>query len=437
MSAISRQAVVVIHGMGEQRPMETLRSFVDGVHARLIADDPNEATAIVRSKPDSIGDIYETVRLSMSKAKGGSRPRTDFYEFYWAHNMRGTQFKHMFIWLRKVVFRRVSQVPAHLKKLWYTIWGLMILSALTGYFIYPAVVHVKVNPVISAALAALFPLALPMLISTVRVNFLNYLGDVARYFTPFPDNISERSNIRRQGIQFLKKLHDIQTQEKVDRIIVVAHSLGAVVAYDLLRLLWTEHNTVYDHTINKDQPAMKVMDDYANGKPGLTNTNLQVFQDAQFELWKEQQSIGNKWLISDFITLGAAVNSVDYFMVTNQKIDKMIVERELPVCPPALDSLDQRICYKSYPPYGYNGSYVQVDLLNHGALFAVVRWTNIFYSSDFVGGPMQRVFGKGIKDVKVPRNSLWCYPGGHNAYWDKADKNNALTQIVEAMKLSQ
>ena len=66
----------------------------------------------------------------------------------------------------------------------------------------------------------------------------------------------------------------------------------------------------------------------------------------------------------------------------------------------------------------------------------MTRWTNIFYTSDFVGGPMQRIFGPGVRDIAVKRKSLWCYPGGHTDYWTGGKNNEALKAIVEALKLS-
>lgn len=65
MRKIERQAVVIIHGMGEQRPTSTLRDFVEGVKWQMERSDPKENNSKVRSKPDSVGDIYETVRFSL------------------------------------------------------------------------------------------------------------------------------------------------------------------------------------------------------------------------------------------------------------------------------------------------------------------------------------------------------------------------------------
>ena len=57
-----RQAVVIIHGIGEQRPMETLRAFVAGA----LGVDRDALKEFVFSKPDRIDDTLELRRLSVS-----------------------------------------------------------------------------------------------------------------------------------------------------------------------------------------------------------------------------------------------------------------------------------------------------------------------------------------------------------------------------------
>lgn len=270
--------------------------------------------------------------------------------------------------------------------------------------------------------------------SFVKSSFLNSLGDVARYLTPEPDNIAERNNIRQQGITFLKKLHELNNRSKPDRIIVVAHSLGTVVAYDLLRLLWTDYNEIYTKAPTGKQPLLDVVDGFAKA-PSTIAANSDVFAQAQYQCWEEAQTLGNPWLITDFITVGAALNAIDYFMVSHVPTAKLIEERELPVCPPELDSKDQSIYYRGHIEKTGAKRRPGVNVLNHGAMFGMTRWANIYFSSDFVGGSMQRVFGKGVKDLVVKRKSAWFYPGGHTHYWDTKDKDNALREIVEAMKL--
>lgn len=149
-----------------------------------------------------------------------------------------------------------------------------------------------------------------MIATIVKKYFLNYAGDAARYFTPEPDNIGERSHIRQQGIAFLEKLNQIGTQTKVDRIIIVAHSLGSVIAYDLMRLLWSEYNKVLNPKLDFSQIKLKALDSFE-----LENTraSLKGFRELQFETWKEQRLNGNPWLISDFITLGGALHAARLF----------------------------------------------------------------------------------------------------------------------------
>ena len=82
-----RQAVVIIHGIGEQRPMDTLWGFVSGVWSKRLA----------HSKPDRISPTLELRRLSVPSVSAEWRPgqpvSTDFYELYWAHLMSGTSWK--------------------------------------------------------------------------------------------------------------------------------------------------------------------------------------------------------------------------------------------------------------------------------------------------------------------------------------------------------
>jgi hypothetical protein len=64
----------------------------------------------------------------------------------------------------------------------------------------------------------------------------------------------------------------------------------------------------------------------------------------------------------------------------------------------------------------------------------VTRWTNIYYSSDFVGGPMIPSFGFGIKDIEVSRKFIPFYPAGHTDYWNK-DSDTASAAITNALHL--
>lgn len=424
---MGRQAVIIIHGMGEQRPMDTLRSFVDSLKNHLGKNDITERNTNIWSKPDGIAEIYETRRLTLSGTH--NRPITDFYEFYWAHNMRDTKFINFSTWIFKLLFSRRTIIPLRLLPIWKAIWIFLILSGLVASVVLLLVGFDKRSVYWKAI--AFVPPFFTLITLFVQSKILSSVGDAGRYFTPSPGNIGERSKIRQQGITFLKKIQNRTDGEKYDRVILVAHSLGGVIAYDLLKLLWSEYHDTYDKVEDVDQDALMEIEKYSKGNMEIEDINL--FQDVQFQCWQQQKIIGNKWLISDFITIGCPLCYADYLILNSLSFDELKIQREFPTSPPLPDPVRKEIQYPSNVYQTEKGKRT-IRLLHHAALFAVTRWTNIYFSSDFIGGPMQRLFGKGVKDVELPRNSLRTYPGGHTNYWD-INNEESLKKIADALHL--
>lgn len=201
-----------------------------------------------------------------------------------------------------------------------------------------------------------------------------------------------------------------------------------------MRLLWTEYNEKYSIP-GKQQPLAKIVDEFAKN-PDSIDFNQNNFFSAQFAYWDEAQALGNPWKITDFITLGAALNAVDYLMVNEVPVEKLIFQRELPTCPPEVDEEENTIFYRKQFQVEGKINRKGIDVPHHGAMFSMIRWTNIYYKSDFVGGPMQRLFGKGVRDIEIPHKSLWFYPGGHTSYWNGKIGNQAIKEIVNALNLN-
>lgn len=125
MSANGRKtAIIMIHGIGEQRPMDTLRSFADAV---LSTTPPPAGKPSYWSKPDMISGSFELRRLNAYTAT--RQPSIDFYEFYWAHLMEGTSIGHAVEWLNNLLLRWPGQVPAKLRRLWALAWIILTLAA--------------------------------------------------------------------------------------------------------------------------------------------------------------------------------------------------------------------------------------------------------------------------------------------------------------------
>jgi hypothetical protein len=112
------QAVVVIHGMGEQRPMDTIKAFVRAVWetdediTRNGLPNPTQ----VWSKPDERTGSLELRRITTRETitsppefPGGVR--TDFYELYWADLTAGSTWNQFTAWVGGLLFRPWNRVP--------------------------------------------------------------------------------------------------------------------------------------------------------------------------------------------------------------------------------------------------------------------------------------------------------------------------------------
>jgi len=442
---ISKQAIVIIHGMGEQRPNATLRGFVRCLVKQMTQADPNDEDLDIFDKPDRVSGSYETRRMVIPRNEDIGRPTTHVYEFYWAHHLRDTKWKHILGWLGKLLFRSPNTIPLRLRRIFYTIWGLLLATGI-GYFFLsrnPALQHtVKLIGGITW-LTALFS----ALVAFINSSIVSSLGDAARYMSDSPDNIEERQKIRQEGVNLLKDLHESNDYQ---RIVVASHSLGTVVAYDLLRLLWVEYSETYDRSIAPfDQTALQEIEEAGSAlskldpKDGQFSVRLNDFRNKQQACWKEQLSAGNKWLITDLVTMGSPLTYMDYLVLgSHAEFQERKKEKEYPVCPPYPDKyknfLYHREVFLDAP--APDAKAPKLKLLNYSSLYGCIRWTNIYFCTDFIGGPLQGLLGNGIKDVEVPvpGKPQWLpFPFGHTRYWeDKPQTLTAMQAITEALQLN-
>ncbi|WP_404487960.1 hypothetical protein ABWL43_12630 [Pseudomonas sp. HT11] len=422
-----KQAVVVIHGIGEQRPMDTLHGFVD---AMIPADTP-DGTPFYWSKPDRLSRNFD---LRVLKSSG--RTSTDFYEYYWAHKMQGTKVGHLLGWLWDIFKRPRRDIPDAIVPIWRTTrWTVMLLLLLIasgtlatawGQFDHSD------NPF------ALVPLLLGAIGLALRYSALSYLGDAARYLSPNPQNVVVREQIRADGVALLRALHN---KGDYDRIIVVGHSLGSVIAYDIVGYLWHEHHDQLTQVIpsNRElasryanhealQPVIK--DALPNAGAALDGSlsSILKFREQQTEAFIEQRGLGNPWRITDLVTVGSPMAHASLLLGRSvSDFQKRMERREAPACPPTQDEKG----------YGYNARHPVMlgqkpftpQYLHHAAAFAVTRWTNLYFPApyglfgDIVAGPVSPVMGAGVLDLPVTVGSRkgWLARSwlSHTHYWSE------------------
>ena len=438
-----KQAVVLIHGIGEQKPMQTLRGFV-----KALLGPGDAGKEPFWSKPDPMSELMELRRLQSL-----GRPTTHFYEYYWAYKVEGTKILDVLSWLGHLVRRSGRDVPASAKGLWLTSRVTVLAIILSAILLTVGQLRTWFeSQAASFSLAWIVLVLMGLLIQALAVL---YLGDAARYLSPRPSNIRLRHAIRSEGVNLLRTLHK---RGEYDRIIVVGHSLGSVIGYDLITHLWQEYNEQYPALAEPDTQekvreclARKVSVQPMVGdelsktgealKPGVP-AGITEFQNAQRKAWRELRLLGNPWRISDFVSLGSPLAHGMLLLATGRDdFESRKRQRELPMCPPARDEKGYAYSSPTSTDVGAGKKFTPL-VLHHAAPFAVTRWTNVYFPTrlglfgDLVGGPLQEAFGAGIRDIPVRTKAL----GGlarftllsHTCYWHGPD-----LEVDRTRKVSQ
>jgi hypothetical protein len=432
--------------------MDTLRSFVDAV-----LDQPpstSQADATYYSKPDFLSGSYELRRLVSA---GGRGARTDFYEYYWAHLMPTATWNRLAGWYWVLMFRSPRDVPKRLKPVWALSWLTLTIAVVLG--IYSTVRFFLGYPIAPGLLdkAPWFLLAvLGILSATIR----SYVGDAAVYLSPAPPNIEARRQIRAFGLDLLEK---VTSSGRYDRIIIVGHSLGSVIGYDVLSLAWQKHfdatrqrlsaawasgqlPVIADAAVKKAEQLAKQLRDATKDMPGSSDDWAAKWRLATREVADEQKANGDTWLVSDFVTLGSPLTYADMLLAKDgDDFIRKTQERELPHCPPARE-LNGRFSFQ-HKGYDNQGRVQNATVLNSAALFATTAWTNLYFPSfavfygDFVGGPVAPLFWAGVRDLIV-KTKFWKGWLAHTHYWQRDARdaklaNAPLVRLREALDLGR
>ncbi len=406
--ATTRQAVLLIHGIGEQKPMATLRGFVRGVWTTATAlHKPHPGANLHWSKPYGLSDSFELRRLTTPDNRNGIR--TDFFEFYWAHLMGGTRIAHVVAWARTLLVRWPWQVPAQLQLAYWVLLGLLGIG---GFFAYQAAV--AETPLLSPLQSAVAGLVVVPVFTGILVNIV---GDAARYLHVAPANIQTRHEIRSAGVKLLHALHE---DNSYDRIIVVGHSLGSVIGLDILYHAWTAYNrdtagktgATCQQLAYLEEIARNVDDECYAGK-------IDDIQMAQHGYFDELVANGSRWRVTDFVTLGSPLAHAEVLLADGKTdLEDKFDARELPRCLPALEASQHQPPRRlfSYPPDA------DARLPHHAALFGPTRWTNIYFPcrllvwGDLIGGKLDPLFGGAVRDLPV-NTSRWLGFFSHTCYW--------------------
>ncbi len=417
--------------------METLRGFTRGL-----------GFTQYYNRPDNVSGNSELRRIALPPVEDG-QPPTELFELYWAHHMHKKRAGGTLAWALNLLFRRGGWKSGPLAAPFYTLMLLLIvLTAIIAHWVWV----VSRSGVFAQGLT-IGALVIVVIIAAVWFYISrtidDLVADAARYLTPRPANIEARTAIRTQGLELLRALH---RSGKYERIVVVGHSLGSVIGYDILRMYWDEARKP-NPDLHGDQPLVKRWATTCDLPENPSLEQLDAFQDAQHALWREQRTRGVPWLVTDFVTLGSPLTHASMLISTKHTPFELLrSERELPSCPPLRDwsQCDSPGFYRT----DFTDSYGIVRSLlvgDSGALFAPTRWTNLYFPvkhivrGDLIGGPLAPLFGPGVRDIVVHRTSdsrlraflRSFFPTPHTSYWAPPENGTgSISDDADATRLS-
>jgi len=303
------------------------------------------------------------------------------------------------------------------------------------------------------AMSALFVFSWTAIAPFIR----HVMGDSSRYLSPAPRNIECRAAIREAGVKLLQRLHD---DGGYDRVIVLAHSLGTIIAYDILAQFWAgrvrewradDALSLEIQAVERTGAALREAADALRTARRRLPTRatarrarkdaLEILIQARADFWNAQRDLARTlrmreqpWLVTDLVTLGAPLTYAPYLLA---KSEKEFVRRrdellEFPSCPPVLMANEEGAA----PSYRFERwrSEGPASGLRHDTLYAATRWTNLYFESwfamfgDMIGGPVSNLFGPGVRDRQL--QLIHAFDFAHLQYWTAVDGNMRAPHIA-------
>jgi hypothetical protein len=247
-------AIMVIHGIGEQVPFETLDMFTRGILASLNDRAKSQGTKtyipIHRQRTCMIPGSTETWLENCISLEAENSPRIDIYEYYWAHEMtRQVTVKDIVKWMKDISsyakkyygenpkkdFEKKYKEEPHLRNLfepsgqfhksgYLRVMGIGVRALLFGLALLE-----------SSALRSwpLIQWVFNLLMAKAKKVFIDYIGDVVAYTAT--DRKAHLFKVRQSILRNSRlMLESILKNNEYGSVIVASHSLGTVVGYDTL-----------------------------------------------------------------------------------------------------------------------------------------------------------------------------------------------------------
>jgi hypothetical protein len=399
-------AILISHGIGNQKPIETLDGFTRGMAAAIRKYGAGHQGTITMEhhlqKKKSGDETYYWFDNFIRIRSCGNDSYIDVYEYYWANK---TEEKITFPGIKKWLSEVVNGARQHYKdhaemvnnshdksffidknghlnafRYWFFLrflGGLVVSLDVIGGFIKK---YIRLIPLAGPAIAALLEMLTPAAVS----DFTNVIGDIAIYNDPNPRSTNQ--DIRKailngcvKAIAFLLEPEDNGEtyQYHYDKVVIAGHSLGSQVSFDAINRLTHQVNLCELKGYDCDGFRLDKAGNKLPGNPKISG------------------------VLDTFITFGSPLDKVAFFFTETSEEDEYI-KRQV---------LENFHCFKQRKWAGPgNGQIVANSNLRR--LFDEITWRNYFDNMDPVSGSLD--YYKGLTNINCHfKKGIFT----HSNYW--------------------
>lgn len=377
-------ALLVVHGIGNQNPIETVDQFTRGLLKQLGSNV--QVRHCVAHKPDANDLVWFDNYLRLTKPD--SDFHLDVYEYYWAnYTQEKADFTDIDQWLRGVA-KGANEFYTENEELGKAYADSSIFFDKKGNFKsfrYKAFVYFASKTIVayngvkqlSLKLLSYIPVlgqAASALLATLEKSFANNLTNVIGDITVY-NTLDEKSKfypvrkcIINGAVKALKFLIEKETEDKpyYPRVLVAGHSLGSQIAYDAINRI--------NHLVN-----VGAISCYTNqGQYKNNHPYVKVISDQ----------------LAGFITFGSPLDKIAFFLREHIPHDEYLRRQML-------------LSYHCFKQRNWNvkESYpVEVGRAFNRYLESV-PWRNYYDDRDYVSGGLD--YYVGVTNVNCHFSSKW------------------------------
>ncbi len=401
-------AILVVHGVGDQLPLETVDQFARGLIKQYKKAFPGKISIShqIVTKGDSKGNPWfdNAVRVHLE----GSEHFIDVYEYYWANYTQDkATWSDLTQWLQGVVrgakkfYKKNAELGVKYRdssfftskgtfKTWrYNLFIHLVSKTfiLLDFLATGLIKMVSVFPIIGEMASRL----LKSFLESGMHKLTNIIGDIVVYNVTDPK--CKFYEVRRQvmdgavnALRFLVERKNSNEETAYPSVLVAGHSLGSQVAYDAINKL--------DLLVNTDK---------------ISNYNAKGIDQKGNSI--AQQLCG-------FVTFGSPLDKIAFFL-RDQVPDELYLRQQL---------LDNYHGFKqrnwSLNTGKENGFTSLPQPINR--LFEDIKWRNYFDSRDYISGSLDYYLNLENIDCKFKSNLLsftHSYYWEHEAFYDDIIQN--------------